>query len=112
MMSYIVYLFMLVSMFLYTYIFGDETSMLMLYMLILSPVLSLLLSYASLKSLEFSIDEKVHASQVEKDGVVGVTVLLQNKSFVPIPIIEYIVCCSAKLDSSGQSQAYCVFGTV
>jgi len=38
MMSYIVYLFMLVSMFLYTYIFGDETSMLMLYMLILSPV--------------------------------------------------------------------------
>lgn len=87
-MSYIVYLFMLVSMFLYTYIFGDETSMLMLYMLILSPVLSLLLSYASLKSLEFSIDEKVHASQVEKDGVVGVTVLLQNKSFVPIPIID------------------------
>jgi len=66
----------------------DETSMLMLYMLILSPVLSLLLSYASLKSLEFSIDEKVHASQVEKDGVVGVTVLLQNKSFVPIPIID------------------------
>jgi len=38
----------------------------MLYMLILSPVLSLLLSYASLKSLEFSIDEKVHASQVKK----------------------------------------------
>jgi uncharacterized protein (DUF58 family) len=79
---------MLVAMFLYTYIFGDETSMLMLYMLIFSPVLSLILSFVSQKSLEISIDEKVHASQVEKDGVVGITVFFRNKSFIPIPIID------------------------
>ncbi|GAE89872.1 hypothetical protein JCM21531_3439 [Acetivibrio straminisolvens JCM 21531] len=62
--------------------------MLMLYMLIFSPVLSLILSFVSQKSLEISIDEKVHASQVEKDGVVGITVFFRNKSFIPIPIID------------------------
>lgn len=87
-MSYIVYLFMLIGMFFYTYIFGDETSMLMLYMLIISPILSLILSLISVRSLEVSIDEKIHVSQVEKDGVVGISVFLQNKSFIPISIID------------------------
>ncbi len=87
-MSYIVYLFMLIGMFLYTYIFGDETSMLMLYMLIFSPILSLILSIVSLRSLEISIDEKVHASQVEKGGVVGISLFLRNKSLIPISLID------------------------
>jgi len=79
---------MLIGMFLYTYIFGDETSMLMLYMLIFSPILSLILSIVSLRSLEISIDEKVHASQVEKGGVVGISLFLRNKSLIPISLID------------------------
>jgi len=79
---------MLIAMFLYTYVFGDDTSMLMLYMLIFSPLLSWILCFISLRNLEISIDEKIHASQVEKEGVAGITVLLQNKSFIPIPIID------------------------
>lgn len=85
--SYIVFFFMLIIMFFYTDVFGNETSMLMLYMLILSPILSLLVAFLSRRNLEVSIDAQVQSAQVEKDGIVRVSVFLRNKSFMPIPIV-------------------------
>jgi len=111
-MSYIVYLFMLVSMFLYTYIFGDENKYVDALHADSFPcfVFASVLCIA-LKVLNFQLMRRFMPHRLKKTVLWGVTVLLQNKSFVPIPIIDISFAVSAKLDSSGQSQAYCVFGT-
>lgn len=86
MRSYLIYLFMLISMILYTYFFGDETSILVIYMLVLSPVIFLLVALLSWKSLEVSVDTKLDSTRIEKDDVAQVTIHLKNKSIFPIPI--------------------------
>lgn len=87
MRSYLTYFFMLVSMILYTYFFGDETSVLVIYMLILSPLLFLVVALLSWKNLEVSVDTRVDSPRIEKDDVVRVRLFLRNKSIFPIPVV-------------------------
>jgi hypothetical protein len=87
MRSYLVYFFMLISMFFYTYFFGEQVSLLMLYMLILSPVLSLSVALISKKNLEVVVDPKADLLQIEKDDIVRVKIFVKNKSNFPIPIV-------------------------
>lgn len=87
MRSYLTYFFMLISMILYTYFFGDETSVLVIYMLILSPFLFLVVALLSRKNLEVSVDTRVDSPRIEKDDVVRVRLFLRNKSIFPIPIV-------------------------
>lgn len=82
MRSFAAYIFMLFFMLLYTYYLGGENSMLMLYMLFLSPLVSFFLTYPLRKKINVSID--VPSSEVEKEGTVKVTVTITNKTLIPV----------------------------
>lgn len=81
---------MVVFMYLYSYILGGETSMVMVYMLLFSPLVSIILIFPLKKRIITSVD--VLSYEVEKGGVVRVNVHLENKSFMPIPFINIEFC--------------------
>ena len=83
-----VFFFMLIFMWLYTYYLGGETSMLMLYMLLISPPLSFLITYPLRKSIDISVE--VPSSEVEKDGTIMVVVTIANRTFMPVPYIDIV----------------------
>lgn len=90
MMSWILFFAMVVFMYLYTYILGGETSMVMTYMLLFSPIVSGLLVIPFRKKVLVYVDIPFY--EVEKGGVVRVNVRLENKSFMPFPFISLEFC--------------------
>lgn len=90
MRNLILFFGMVVFMYLYSYILGGETSMVMVYMLLFSPLVSILLIFPLKKRIDTSVD--VPSYEVEKGGVVRVNVKLENKSFMPIPFINIEFC--------------------
>lgn len=85
MRSIAAFFFMLFFMSLYAYYLGGENSMLMLYMLLLSPIVSFFLTYPFRKKIDISID--VPSSEVEKEGTVKVVITIKNKALIPVPFI-------------------------
>jgi len=81
-----VFLMLAAIIYVYSYIIGGENSMLMLYMLGFSA----LISVATTLSFKNQIEVKVEAptQEIEKGGSLKVNVHLRNKSFFPIPFIE------------------------
>lgn len=100
MRNLILFFGMVVFMYLYSYILGGETSMVMVYMLLFSPLVSIFLIFPLKKRIVTSVD--VPSYEVEKGGVVRVNVHLENKSFMPIPFINIEFC---------QPVNFCVSGT-
>lgn len=94
-----VFSLMAVFIFLYTYIIGGDISMLMLYMFIISPVISVVLVYPAAGRTDISI--KAPTVEVEKDGVVQVSVVMQNKTFLPIPFMDIAFLEAESLSISG-----------
>ncbi len=90
MKNLILFFGMVVFMYLYSYILGGETSMVMVYMLIFSPLVSIFLIFPLKKRIVTSVE--VPSYEVEKGGVVKVNVHLENKSFMPIPFINIEFC--------------------
>jgi len=86
MRNLILFFGMVVFMYLYSYILGGESSMVMVYMFLFSPLVSIILISPLRKRIITSVD--VPAYEVEKGGVVRVNVRLENKSFMPIPFIN------------------------
>ncbi|TYQ16541.1 UNVERIFIED_CONTAM: putative conserved protein (some members containing a von Willebrand factor type A (vWA) domain) [Acetivibrio alkalicellulosi] len=86
MLKILAYVLMTGFFLLYTYVFGSDTSMLMLYVLILLPIFSTFFVYPVSRRLEVSI--QVPTLEVEKDGLAEVKVLIKNKSFIPTPFID------------------------
>jgi len=99
MRNLILFFIMVVFMYLYSYILGGETSMVMVYMLLFSPVISIILIFPFKNRIDVSID--VPAFEVEKDGVVRVSVRLENKSFMPLPFINIKFCEAVNFRVSG-----------
>lgn len=90
MISWILFFTMVVFMYLYSYILGGETSMVMTYMLLFSPIVSGLLVIPFRKKVLVYVDIPFY--EVEKGGVVRVNVRLENKSFMPFPFISLEFC--------------------
>ncbi len=81
-----VFFFMAVFILFYTYIIGGENSMLMLYMFIISPIISVVLVYPAARRIDISV--KAPTAEVEKDGTVDVSVVMRNKTILPVPFID------------------------
>ncbi len=79
------FLIFLLVIFLYTYYVGAMTSMLMLYMLILSVPVSFLLTMPLKKCFKISVE--IASWEVERGGVAKVDIIIRNKSFMPIPFV-------------------------
>ncbi|NMB33761.1 MAG: DUF58 domain-containing protein [Clostridium sp.] len=77
----------------YTYFFGDEISVLVVYMLMLLPALSISLAIWSKKNLVVSIKIDNKRTVVERGDVEEMLISLKNKSFIPIPnlLISFII---------------------
>lgn len=90
MRNWILFFVMIISMYLYSYIIGGETSMVMVYMFLFSPLISVLLVIPFRRKIDVSVN--VPAFEVEKDGMVRVNVTLENKSFMPLPFISVEFC--------------------
>lgn len=90
MRNLILFFAMVVFMYLYSYIIGGETSMVMMYMFLFSPVISYILIAPFRKKVCVCVD--VPSFEVEKGGMVRVDVSLENKSFMPLPFISIEFC--------------------
>lgn len=90
MRNLLLFFVMVVFMYLYSYILGGETSMVMVYMLLFSPVISVLLIFPFRNRVAIHVD--VPTFEVEKGGMVRVSVNLENKSFMPLPFINIAFC--------------------
>ena len=86
MSSIIVYFFMVSVIFLFTYILGGVASMMLLYILLFAPLVSLLLTLFARKQLVIAVS--ISSSDVEKNGIITATVTLENKTFIPIAFID------------------------
>lgn len=86
----VLFFVMVISMYLYSYILGGETSMIMVYMFLFSPLVSILLIFPVRNRIGVSIDAP--SSEVEKGGVIRVNVQIENKSFMPLPFINIKFC--------------------
>lgn len=86
MSSIIVYLFMVSVIFLFTYILGGIASMMLLYILLFAPLVSLLLTLFARKQLLVTVS--ISSSEVEKNGIITATVALENRTFIPIAFID------------------------
>lgn len=90
MKNWILFFTMVVFMYLYSYILGGETSMVMTYMFLFSPVVSVLLVFPFRKNVAVYVDMPYY--EVEKGGVVRVNIRLENRSFMPFPFISIEFC--------------------
>lgn len=82
------YITMAVLIFLYAYLIGGPASILMLYMLIGAPLISLLLTISVRRKIDVSV--KIPSVEIEKGGKAIVEVFLENKSWLPIPFIDIV----------------------
>ena len=83
--NFIVYFFMIIFIFLYNYIFGGESSVTILYALILMPLISILLTYPVKSRIEIFF--RILSRELEKDGMTSVELTIKNKSIFPAPFI-------------------------
>lgn len=99
MRNIIVFFFMIVFIYLYSYVLGGKNSVLMLYMFVISPIVSLVLILPFRQRIELSIDAPT--VEVEKGGTVKVGVSIKNKSFLPVPFIDIIFLKADNFDICG-----------
>ncbi|WP_456049003.1 DUF58 domain-containing protein [Acetivibrio cellulolyticus] len=92
---------MTIFIYLYSYFIGGETSMVMVYMFIFSPIVSVLLIFPFRDRLSVSIDAP--SSEVEKCGIIRVSVCIENKSFMPIPFVNIRFCQAVNFSISGSA---------
>lgn len=85
MKGYFTFLSMLIFTFLYTYYVGAKTSMLILYMFLISVPLSFFITWPLRKHLHVEIE--IPSIEVEKDCVVKINGSIRNRSFMPIPFV-------------------------
>lgn len=90
MKNFILFFVMIISMYLYSYIIGGETSMIMVFMFLFSPFISILLVLPVRNRFNISVD--VPSSEVEKGGIIRINVHIENKSFMPVPFINIGFC--------------------
>ena len=81
--------------------------MIMVYMFLLSPIVSFLLVFPSRKRIEVSID--VPSSEVEKGGVTKVKLHLKNRTFIPIPFLR-IFCQAQNFSVDGSNEVMVSLG--
>lgn len=86
MIKFIVYFLIVAFIFLYNYILAGESSMLMLYTFILTPILSMLFTYPAKSRLEFFF--QIPNKELEKGGIINATLTIKNKSIFPAPFIR------------------------
>ncbi len=86
MRNIIVFLILAAIIYVYSYIIGGENSMLMLYMLGFSALISAVMTLPIKNQIEIKV--KAPTQEIERDGIVKVNVYLRNKSLLPIPFIE------------------------
>lgn len=79
---------MAILIFLYAYLVGGQASMLMLYMFLLAPAVSAVLTFIIRKNVD--IDILIPKTEIEKGGIIRVEVCLRNKSFLPIPFVDIV----------------------
>lgn len=79
---------MAILIFVYTYLIGGRASMLMLYMFLLAPAVSAVLTFVIRKNVDIGI--LIPKTEIEKDGIIKVEVYLRNKSFLPIPFVDIV----------------------
>ena len=80
-----IFVIMFFFTFLYTYYVGAQTSMFILYMFLVCIPVSLLLTYPVRKC--FDIEIEVPSSEVERDGIAQMRLVIRNKSFLPVPFV-------------------------
>lgn len=85
MKNWFLFFIMVVFMYLYSYILGGETSMVMVYMFLFSPMVSVLLIIPFRKKIGVRVD--MPPFEVEKGGSIRINVNLENKSFMPLPFV-------------------------
>lgn len=71
--------------FMYTYLVGAETSMLMLYMLLVCVPVSFLMTWPFKKYIDMELD--IPSCEVECGSIVRMNIKIRNKSFMPIPFL-------------------------
>lgn len=108
MRNLLLFFLMTIFVYIYSYIIGGETSMIMVYMFLLSPIVSFLLVFPSRKRIEVSID--VPSSEVEKGGVTKVKVHLKNRTFIPIPFVNVIFCQAQNFSVDGSNEVMVSLG--
>lgn len=86
MSTIVVYLFLLFTVYLYSYSIGGDSIMLLFFMLLFAPFISM----AFFLLIKNKLEIEVHISQdeVEKYGVCTVNLTLKNKTFLPVPFID------------------------
>lgn len=85
MANFILFFFMFVIIYFYSYVIGGETSMLMLYMFFVSPIVSLLLTWPLKNKIDINI--QISQSEVEKEGILTAKVHIKNRTILPIPFV-------------------------
>ena len=99
MRNFVLFFVMIISMYLYSYILGGETSMIMVFMFLFSPVISILLVLPVRNRFDVSVDAP--SSEVEKGGIIRVKVHIENKSFMPVPFINIRFCKAVNFSVQG-----------
>lgn len=82
--------------------------MIMVYMFLLSPIVSFLLVFPARKKIEVAIDAP--SSEVEKGGITRVNVHIKNKSFMPFPFINVTFCRAVNFSVPGSNEVMVSLG--
>jgi len=99
---------MTVFVYIYSYIIGGETSMIMVYMFLLSPIVSFILVFPARKRIEINVDAP--SSEVEKGGIIRVEVHIKNKSFMLFPFINLKFCSAVNFSLPGSNEVMVSLG--
>lgn len=86
MSSFLVFFSMTAIIFLYSYILGGGASILLLYMLVMAPLISVIIT--SLLPKRIVVYSELAGGQIEKDGVLKINVIIENKSVIPVPFLD------------------------
>ena len=108
MTSIFIYFFMVLLIFLFTYILGGVASMMLLYILLFAPLISLLLTLFARKQLIIKVS--ISSSEVEKNGIITTVVTMENKSFLPIVFIDTLFIEAANFKLSDAPIIRCSLG--
>ncbi|MCX7747952.1 MAG: DUF58 domain-containing protein [Clostridia bacterium] len=86
MRNWIIYLCTLISLVFYTYLFGGNIAFVLLYVFLITPVVSLLLTIPAIFMVQAKADIKF--SEIERGKPAAICLNIRNSFFLPFPFID------------------------
>jgi hypothetical protein len=85
-MSIVILFFLIIAIYSFSYMVGGDSVLLLLVTFMVAPIISLILFAWYRNKVELTV--KFSRDEIEKEGIIQLDVILQNKSIFPIPFLN------------------------